>query len=98
MLTIEDCIAFSDLTEEEILAIAEHEHLPETVAIELGAYLVHARDGVETIARIIQDDISQAKARGDLRHAAKLELVLRCFLERCAASAAQQSKTHPAAA
>ena len=98
MLTIEDCIAFSDLTEEEILAIAEHEHLPETIAIEFGCYLVHARDGVQTIAGIIRDDIARAEARGDLRHAAKLEFVLRCFLERCGASADHQSKAPPAAA
>ena len=41
MLTLEDCIELSDLSEEEILAIAEHEHIPEMVAVELGAYLVH---------------------------------------------------------
>jgi hypothetical protein len=29
MLTMQDCIELSDLTEDEILAIAEHEHLPE---------------------------------------------------------------------
>jgi hypothetical protein len=45
MLTIEDCIALSDLTEEEIDAIAEHEHIPEMLAIELGSYLVHLPDG-----------------------------------------------------
>ena len=28
MITLEDCIAFCGLTEEEVLAIAEHEHLP----------------------------------------------------------------------
>jgi hypothetical protein len=32
MITLEDCIAFCDLTEEEVLAIAEHEHLPEIAA------------------------------------------------------------------
>jgi hypothetical protein len=36
MLTLEDRIALSDLTHEEIDAIAEHEHLPETIAAELG--------------------------------------------------------------
>ena len=29
MLTIQDCIELSGLSEEEILAIAEHEHVPE---------------------------------------------------------------------
>ena len=41
MLTFEDCLALADLTEEEILAIAEHENLPETVALELGHHLIH---------------------------------------------------------
>ena len=29
MLTYEDCVELSDLTEEEIEAVAQHEHLPE---------------------------------------------------------------------
>jgi hypothetical protein len=32
ILTIEDCIALSELTEEEILAIAAHEGIPEMAA------------------------------------------------------------------
>jgi hypothetical protein len=41
MLSFEDCIALSDLTVEKVDAIAEHEHLPEIIAAELGCYLVH---------------------------------------------------------
>ena len=44
MLSYEDCVELSDLTEEEIVAIAEHEHLPEMAALELGSYLVHTDD------------------------------------------------------
>ena len=29
MLTFEDCLGLSELNEDEILAIAEHEHIPE---------------------------------------------------------------------
>jgi hypothetical protein len=36
MRTLEDCIALSDLSLEEVDAIAEHEPLPETIAAELG--------------------------------------------------------------
>lgn len=46
MLTFEDCIALSELTDEEIAAIAEHEHPPVIVAAELGNYLIHGADGV----------------------------------------------------
>ena len=80
MLTLEDCIALSDLTEEEILAIAEHEHVPEIVAVEMGNYLVHSADGVPLLKRMILDDIESAKARGDLEHALKLRLVLAHFI------------------
>ena len=32
MLSYEDCVGLSELTEEEIRAISEHEHIPEVVA------------------------------------------------------------------
>ena len=37
MITLEDCIAFCGLTEEEVLAIAEHEHVPEMAASALAS-------------------------------------------------------------
>ncbi|HYD31417.1 MAG TPA: hypothetical protein VEB64_11255 [Azospirillaceae bacterium] len=84
MLTIDDCIALCDLTEDEIDAIAEHEHVPEMVAVEMGSYLIHLPDGRRRIRTIIRDDIRAAQARDDTLHAAKLKLVLRHFVEHCA--------------
>jgi hypothetical protein len=81
MLTFEDCVALSELTDAEIAAIAEHEHLPMTVAAELGNYLIHGADGVPRIKRMIADDIAGAERRGDRRHALALKLVLRHFVE-----------------
>ena len=83
MLTLEDCIALSDLTEEEIDAIAEHEHLPEMIAVELGDYLVHLAEGRRAIKAIIRDDIAAARARRDYLHSARLKLVLAHFIEHC---------------
>jgi hypothetical protein len=80
MLTLEDCIALSDLTEEEILAIAEHEHIPEMAAAELGNYLVHAPDGARYIKAMIRDDIAAAAACGNRDHALALKLLLRKFI------------------
>jgi hypothetical protein len=79
MITIEDCLALSDLTEEEIDAIAEHEHLPEIVAAELGNYLAHRPGGLHHIRSMIRDDIAAARLRGDQRHAHRLSLVLMHF-------------------
>ena len=32
MITLEDCIGLCGLTKEEVLAVAEHEHLPQVAA------------------------------------------------------------------
>jgi len=37
VLAFEDCLGLCQLSEEEIRAIAEHEHLPQIVALELGS-------------------------------------------------------------
>ena len=81
MITIEDCIALSELSEPEILAIAEHEHVPEMIAVEMGNYLLHSPTGETCIKRMILDDIREAQQRGDMKHVAKLKLVLRHFTE-----------------
>jgi hypothetical protein len=81
MLTIDDCFALCELTQEEIDAIAEHEHVPEIVALELGDYLVHTIDGQKRIRSMIEEDIAAAQARRDFRHSAELKLALRHFCE-----------------
>lgn len=81
MLTIQDCIELSELTEDEILAIAEHEHVPEMVAVEMGNYMVHTPEGEQRIKRMIVDDITAARERGDLKHAATLRLALKHFVD-----------------
>lgn len=81
MLTLQDCIELSELTEEEILAIAEHEHIPEMVALELGNYLIHTESGERRIKRMIGDDIKHAQDTGNAEHAAVLKSVLKHYLE-----------------
>lgn len=81
MLSYQDCVELSDLTEEEIEAIAQHEHLPEMAALELGSYLVHTAEGVPMIKRIILDDIEEERRRGHEDKALGLKLVLKRFVE-----------------
>ena len=61
MITLEDCIGFCDLTEEEVLAIAEHEHLPEIAAAALAQVLLSQKNGSERVRNMIIDDIRQAQ-------------------------------------
>ena len=80
MITLEDCIAFCGLTEEEVLAVAEHEHIPEMAAAAMAEYLVSLEHGTEKIRDMIVDDIRQAQATGDKAHVLTLLHVLHHFL------------------
>ena len=80
MLSLEDCLALCELSEEEVLAIAHHEHLPEIAAAELGNYLVHTPEGEMRLKTIIRDDIAEACACGDRQRELALKLMLRNFV------------------
>ena len=81
MITLEDCIAFSGLSEAEVMAIAEHEHVPEIAAAALAEYLLKQRHGTQKIHTMIVEDIRAALHRGDRQHAKELFSALRHFLE-----------------
>lgn len=81
MLRFEDCLELCELTEEEIQAIAEHEHIPAIVALELGSTLIRGPDGELLVSHMVIDDIRAAERRGDLAHAAQLKNTLRHFIE-----------------
>jgi hypothetical protein len=81
MITLEDCIDFCGLTKEEVLAIAEHEHLPEVAACALAEYLVNQEHGPGRIRDMIIDDVRAAQARGDSQHVRTLLHVLHHFLK-----------------
>ncbi len=85
-ITLEDCIAMCGLTEEEVLALAEHEHQPEIVATALASYLLRQEHGAEKVRDMIVEDIRQAQLSSDRKHVLTLLHVLHHFL-----------KTHPEA-
>lgn len=80
MLTFEDCLGLCELDEDEIMAIAEHEHVPEIVALEMAQYLIHLPDGTVTIKRMIVDDIQHARENNNLAHAEHLQSALKHFI------------------
>jgi nicotinate phosphoribosyltransferase len=69
------------LTEDEIAAVAEHEHVPEIIALEMGNYLCVTAEGERRISAMIVEDIEAARSHGNFAHAAKLRRVLQHFLE-----------------
>ena len=68
MITLEDCIGLCGLSEEEVLAIAEHEHLPEVAATALAQYLLSQEHGSEKVRDMIVDDLRQAQRNSDKQH------------------------------
>jgi hypothetical protein len=91
MLTYDDCLGLCALSEEEIQAIAEHEHIPEIVALELGNHLIRGPGGELLVSHMVIDDIRAAERRGDLVHAAQLKKALRHLIERHLAKRAADS-------
>ena len=81
MISLDDCIAFSGLSEDEVAAIGEHEHIPQVAACALADYLLKQPHGGEAIRAMIVDDIHQALCAGRIRHAQELFMALRHFLE-----------------
>jgi hypothetical protein len=80
MITLEDCLGFCDLTEEEVLAIAEHENMPEIAAIAYGQYILNQEQGTKRICQMIVDDIRSTQRKGDRDHVRTLLHVLHHFL------------------
>ena len=79
MLTLDECIGMSDLTEDEIAVIAEHEHVPDIVAVELGQDLLKTSKGVFILKCYISDLLEQAKLAGKRDKVKRLDRLLTRF-------------------
>lgn len=82
MISLEDCVGLCDLSEEEILAIAENEHVPEIIATSIGQSLVQSEGGTAEIFSMIVNDIRTAQSKGDRAHVQTLLHVLHHFIRR----------------
>jgi len=60
MLTLQECVDMSELGNEAIRAIAEHEHIPELVAAERGQELLKTAAGIAEIRRILEAHLALA--------------------------------------
>jgi hypothetical protein len=80
MITLEDCIGLCGLSEAEVEAVSEHEHIPEIAAAALAQWLLNQPDGSNQIRKMIIDDIHRALDAGQVKHAAGLFSALRHFL------------------
>ncbi|MBW7902646.1 MAG: hypothetical protein H3C26_14285 [Rhodocyclaceae bacterium] len=72
MLCLEDCLELCELEQDEVVAIAEHEHVPVIVAAELGCQLLKTDEGVARLHTMILDDIEDALEHGHTERAGEL--------------------------
>ncbi len=79
MLTYNECLHLSDLTQDEVEAIAEHEHTDPIIAMAIGQYLC-CHNGESKVKKIILDDIAKAQRKGDYAHEKVLRRVLEHFI------------------
>lgn len=61
MLSIKDCLDYSDLTEDEVAAIAEHEHLPFASAAQMACGLAQSDDGTELLRCLLRNAVCDAE-------------------------------------
>lgn len=64
MLSLHDCLDYSDLTEEEIEVIAVHEHLPFACAVQMACCLAQSKEGTRQLRCLLKDAVCNAKTCG----------------------------------
>ena len=79
-ITREDCIGMCGLEEDQVLAIAEHEHISDIGAAALAQQLMSEPGGPDRIRRMIVADFRGALKRHDRAHARELLTALRHFV------------------
>lgn len=69
MLSLQDCLDYCDLTDDDVDLLAEHEHLPHDVAAHIACGLVQTPAGVVLIDHVMEDMIERAQTHGQLAKA-----------------------------
>lgn len=72
MLTLKECLDYCDLDMDEVMAVAEHEHLPAIVAAELCFELLQTPQGVCCMHNMVLDDLQNAISHGEDERAERL--------------------------
>jgi len=80
MLSLAECVALSDLTEDEVAVIAQRRGVPAMVAVAIGQDLLQTPKGVFQLKGYICDLLEQAKVDGDRRKARHLDRLLTRFV------------------
>lgn len=64
MLSLQDCLDYCDLSEDEVCLIAHHEHLPFPCAAQLAFSLLQDGHGEETVRCMLEEELTLATRCG----------------------------------
>lgn len=81
MISLRDCIDYSDLTDDEIATIAEHEHLPYGSAVQIACGLAQSQEGTQVLRCLLTNAVCDAEACGKRE---TLQTALRALGQFCA--------------
>ena len=80
MLSLEECRGYAGLSEDEVAIIAEHEHIPAIVAVELGSQLLESPRGLYRLHGIFLDSLELAVRQGRREREKHIDAVYAQFL------------------
>lgn len=80
MLSIEDCLGLSGLSEDELQLVAEHEHVPLIVAAEMAAGLRRTPRGTYVLRGYMLDALEKAVSSGENDRARRLDRIIAGFV------------------
>ncbi len=79
MISLKDCLDYSDLTEEEVTVIALHERLPYPLAVELACSMTQTREGEVLLRCLLEAAVRDARRGGDAAALKSARAALRQF-------------------
>lgn len=82
MLSLQDCLDLTELSDGELAAIVRHEKIPPIVALELGHRLMQTPGGMETLRQFILDDVASAQRQNRCRDCEAFSQALAGFMEK----------------
>lgn len=80
ILSLDECIDFTDLHADTVAAVAEHEGLPPIIAAQMGAELLRTAGGVHRLHRMFRETLEFAARRGRLERARTIEQAYQRFV------------------
>jgi len=95
MLSYRDCLDMAAVTEDESAAIAQHEHIPAILALEMGHHLLGSETGKRRLQEMIVATVTAAQDHGRCAPCEKFSRTLGDFVRKWAPPGAVEKPLAP---